>query len=227
MAFPLSFLLFSSVIFDVPAKQMGDIVFSPFFYITAVLGILGGIGLWEMKRWGWYVFVACQFFMLYYSASVAVRLGETHHKALAIFCAWLVYAVIAIRIRKEVRVPYFLPRIRWWESKLKEYPPILVEVIRSEANSTPSTIEGQIEDLSEKGCFIKSQYDLQSDEKVTVDFKAFETAFRISGIVVWVTQPSVTLPKGFGVKFKKIPRNELKSLRLAARQFESIFDLLG
>src|SRR5690606_14340944 len=121
----------------------------------------------------------------------------------------LIIAGIVYRVGREVKVPYFLPRIRWWESNPRYRLAVAVEIIRDNG----AKIEGEILDLSLQGCFVKLQENVRNNEFVTADFELFGERVQCSGSVVWRTESSITHPKGIGIKFGPLPRNQRRVLR--------------
>lgn len=221
MSFPIVYLVFVGVLFDVPLKSIGDILFSPFYYFTCIFSFLAGYGLWEMRRWAWYLYVFSNFLIVYYSASVTIRLGETHHPILAYTFLIVVCLGTVFRIRSEVRVPYFFPKIRWWETQV--HYPIAVPVTLLRDDHTQCV--GEIVDLSVKGCFIKCPEDLQQDEKVNVRFDVFGQVTECRGTVVWRTPSTVTRPKGVGIKFSRLNGPRVRRITIASKRLEKIREL--
>lgn len=221
LTFPVSYLIVAAVLFDVPTREFWEILFSPFFYILCFAAVVTGFGLWEMKRWVWYVYVLLQFFILYYSASVTFRLGETHHPVAA-YLVFVFFLFVAFwRVRVELVVPYFLPNIRWWEVQSRNPIVVPVTVIRDDE----TFFVGELIDLSEKGCFIKLPDDLQADEKVQIRLDVFGQVTECRGTVVWKTASTVTRPKGIGVMFSRLSSQKIRRLSIARKRIDKLEDL--
>src|ERR1700692_2152430 len=83
MAFPLAYIPFAAILFDVPADKCVRILLSPFYYILSAIIIGAGYCLWEWKRYGWYLFLLANLFIGYENALIVNEYGESHHKILA------------------------------------------------------------------------------------------------------------------------------------------------
>ena len=95
-------------------------------------------------------------------------------------------------------VPYFLPKIRWWESDPRNKLLIPAKVRLS---SDALIQESDILDISLMGCFVRTRETVPENERVQIEFSVFGHDFVCSGIVVWRAESTVTHPKGLGIKF--------------------------
>lgn len=218
MAFPVVYISQAAVLFDVPFQNCLTVLLSPFYYILTALSIAVGYGLWEMKRWSWYSFVFLNVLIVYENALIVSQYSESHHKLLAFFASVLILWGIGYRISREVRVPYFFPKIRWWESNPRYKLSVPAKLQRQDG----SLLEGQILDLSLNGCFIKLRSELIADEPLKIAFTIFEIPLQVDGIVVWKTQSTVTTPKGIGIKFCSLARSERRVLRQVTYRLRKI-----
>lgn len=218
MAFPALYLLMTAVFFDIPAKQCVRILLSPSYYILCFWAVLSGYGLWEMKRWAWYVFFITCFLVGYSNALIVSEYGATHHKVLSFIFSLFCLIALMYRVSREVRVPYFLPKIRWWESNPRYRLVVPVTFFRQDA----LPIEGEILDLSIGGCFIKTRNNLTQDENISLKFSLYGQTFECLGNVVWRTQSTVTHPKGMGIKFGILPRKQRKVLKAINHHLKKI-----
>lgn len=221
LAFPVTYLLSVVVLFDIPGRMIGRILLSPTYWIFSLIGTAAGFGLWEMKRWGWYVFLFANIVALYQTAVFATDYGESHHKAFAfVFCAAVVVGLI-FRVGREVKVPYFLPKIRWWESDPRYRLVVPVRMVRHDGTQ----LDGDILDLSMGGCFIKLRTELESDETISLQFTIFGQQVGCSGTVVWRTQSGVTHPKGVGIKFASMTKPQRQVFRAINQRLKEISNL--
>ena len=221
ISFPLSYLVIAALLFDVPAANCMSVLLSPGYLLVSLLSVLTGYALWEMRRWGWYLFVADGFLIAYLNAVVVTDYGESHHKVVAFFVSVLVQLAVAYRVGREIRVPYFFPKIRWWESNPRYRLSVPVKLARM-----GSEIDGQILDLSMGGCFVKVRNDVALDELLSVSFEIFTFKVECQGTVVWRTQSTVTHPKGVGIKFRphtKPQKRALKQVTLRLRKIAALY----
>ena len=218
LAFPVVHIIAVALLFDIPLNKCIGILLSPFYYMVSFMAVAVGYGLWEMRRWAWYLFVLNNFFIGYENAVMANLYGETHHKVLAFLFSIVVLALVTYFVGKEIRVPYFFPNIRWWESDPRYRLSVPVTLTRR----TGETLDGQIMDLSMNGCFIKLRIEVMRDEDVDLQFKVFDFPVTCPGTVVWCTQSTVTHPKGIGVKFGLVDRRQRRYLRFITRRLRKI-----
>ena len=218
---PLLHLGFAAILFDVPLHSCVTILLSPFYYVVTFVSVAAGYGLWETQRWSWYVFIVAQVLITYENAIIVSSYAESHHKVFAFVISLLIQALFAVRVGQEIRVPYFFPKIRWWESN----PRLKLSVPTKLRREDLSEVSGSILDISLMGCFVKTREDLKIDEKVTVVSSLYGQDFAIVGSVVWCTQTAVTHPRGVGVKFDFLSKTQRRSLRLITHQLKRISSL--
>jgi uncharacterized membrane protein (DUF2068 family) len=218
MAFPGAYILFTALLFDMPAQQCVRILLSPSYYVLSLIAVIAGYGLWEMKRWSWYVFLFATILMVYANAVYVSAYGESHHKAAAFIISILIDIGLIFRVGREVRVPYFLPKIRWWESNPRYKLVAAARITREDGTS----FEGEILDLSMGGCFLKLKQELNQDEPISIRFEVFGHSVECAGSVVWRTQSAVTHPKGIGLKFSLLPRSQKRTLRAITHRLRKI-----
>jgi hypothetical protein len=228
MAFPLSYLAATAILFDIPAAGIGRILLSAFFYLLSGLAITTGYGLWEMRRWAWYLMLGVNILIAYENANVLHSFGESHHPVLAYIASLLILSGLMHQVSREIRVPYFFPKIRWWESNPRYKLSVPVHVVRpsvGKLGEPDPAIEGEILDLSMGGCFVKLRSELKQDEMVTLTFRVFGMTVESKGTVVWRTQSTVTHPKGIGIKFSLPTRPQKRVLRQVTGRLRKIATL--
>lgn len=222
MGLPLLYIPGSAVLFDVPAVACGSVLLSLKFYLLSLLSAIVGYGLWEMKRWAWYWFVAVNVFIVYQNALMAFHFGESHHPVLAFLISLAAVIAMAYWVSREIRVPYFFPRIHWWESDPRYRLSVPVAVTRGPEGGS---LAGDILDLSLGGCFIKLRAELAQDEAVRLAFTVFGIPIECEGIIVWRTRSTVTTPKGVGIKFSQLSRAQKRTLRMIHQRMRKISTL--
>ncbi|HAR41376.1 MAG TPA: hypothetical protein DCS07_01890 [Bdellovibrionales bacterium] len=222
IAFPLTYIFAVALLFDIPLNIcLGDILLSPFYYFVSVFAVAAGYGLWEMLRWSWYLFLVANVLIGYESAVLVNLYGETHHKVFSFLAAIGFLVIVTYRVAQEVRVPYFFPKIRWWESDPRYRLSVPVRISRPGGE----LIEGQIMDISTHGCFVRLRIEVPKDEIVALEFSVFGYDVKCSGAIVWCTQSTVTHPRGIGIKFRGVERREKRYLRFITRRLKKIAKL--
>lgn len=218
LGFPIFYLLSAAVFFDIPGRGLADLLLSPSYFLVCAVCVSAGWGLWEMRRWAWYVFLFATGMILYQNIRVLTTLAETHHKVLSFVMSSALLLGLAWQIRREVRVPYFLPRIPWWEST--QTRSVIVSALLERIGASASV--GQILDISLSGCFIKTKDGFSGDESVIVKFNVFGQEIDAPGRVVWMTDGGVTHPRGVGVKFNRLDRRQRRRLRVALQRLKRV-----
>jgi uncharacterized protein (TIGR02266 family) len=123
-------------------------------------------------------------------------------------------------------VPYFSPKIAWWESD-----PRYKISVPTQMTCSDHFYKGDIMDISASGCFIKTKDPLKVDQVVQIKFSLFDHKFDCEGRVVWRTESGVTHPKGVGVRFLGLEkdvnadlRQTVKKLRTLSRKYKDLRD---
>jgi hypothetical protein len=217
LAFPVTYLGYAAVLFNITPERTSRIFFSFSYWLLSFTGICVGYGFREMTRWAWSVFLLNALFVAYANALIALRYSESTHPFLAFVVSIGLLVVLVYRLGNEIRVPYFLPRIRWWETNPRYKLVVPVRVERSD-----SGFEGEILDISLGGCFIKTRMDVNQNERILSRFELFGESIEIGGTIVWRSQSSVTHPKGVGVKFDALDKNQRKVMKAATQHLKKI-----
>jgi len=218
MAFPVVYLVSALVIFDVPSENTVPMVLSPFFIFLSICCMAAGYGLWEMRRWSWYVLAFADVLIGYENIVVLIKYAQTHHKFMSFGLHYFLVLVMFYRVSREVRVPWFLPRIKWWESNARYQLSVPVRI----ALSSGESFRGRILDLSVGGCYVKLKEEVNENERVEIHFKVFGQSIVCNGITVWQTQPTVTRPKGVGIRFEDSSKELKRVIRVTVKRLRRI-----
>lgn len=217
LAFPVSYLVYAALIFDIPFERTTRMLFTFSFWGLSATGMLAGYALKEMTRWSWNAFLLNSLFVAYANALIVAKYSASQNKLLAFLVSIVLLVGLIFRLGKEIKVPYFLPKIRWWENNPRYKLVVPVKVER-----TASGFEGEILDVSMGGCFVKTRIDMNQNERILARFTIFGESMEIGGTVVWRTQSSVTHPKGVGVKFDALDKTQKKVLKAATHHLKKI-----
>lgn len=217
LAFPVTYLGYAMVLFNISPEHGLRIFFSFSYWLLAVSGIAVGYGFKEMTRWSWNIFLLNALFISYANARIIFLYSESVNPFLSFLVSIGLLVMLIFRLGKEIRVPYFLPRIRWWEMNPRYKLAVPVKVERM-----GSGFDAEILDLSFGGCFIKTRLDMNQNEHILSRFSVFGEALEIGGTVVWRSQSSVTHPKGVGVKFDMLDKTQKRVMKAATRHLRKI-----
>lgn len=217
LAFPVAYLGYAMVLFNISYENGLKIFFSFSYWALAATGIAVGYGFKEMTRWSWNVFLMNALFIAYANARLIFLYSESTNPFISFIVSIALLVTLIFRLGKEIRVPYFLPRIRWWEMnpRYKLVLPVIVD-------RTEGGFEGEILDISFGGCFIKTRVDVNQNERILARFSIFGEPLEINGTAVWRSQSSVTHPKGIGVKFDALDKAQKRVMKAATIHLKKI-----
>lgn len=216
IGFPIFYLLITAYLFALRKTGVLSISLSPLFYIASLFWISTGAGLFRTQKWSWYTLAISQVLLTYLNALVLLNYSDSPAKGLAFVFTLIVQVIIFYQVKRDIRVPYLFPNIRWWESGLAGTPHINVQVVTDQSMDL-----GQILDMSLRGCFLKTQKSFNHFEKVKLVGRPFAQDIELNGVVVWTAKSSVTHPKGVGIKFYGLNRVEKKRLRNIVHLFKA------
>lgn len=218
LSFPVLYPVMAALLFDVPGNLIVRVLLSPFFLALTILFLVLGYAFLEMRRWVWPFFVMSLFLIAYENAFVLASYGTTNHVWFSFLFSIAVLVGLYFRTYSEVRVPYFLPRIRWWESnpRYRMIIPAKIHVVGKSKAGEWKTVE--ILDLSGAGCFIKNRDHHTLGSTVEVEFEVFGQKFVFTGELVWNAMSTVTHPQGMGIKFTVIAKKDRKRFKAVEKR---------
>lgn len=218
IAFPVLSLFVAHLLLRVPAEGIVRILLSPLFYFSGMLAVAAAVGLGRLQRWGWVVFQFSNVFLVYQTAYWIAFFSSGETRFLIFAAAVGVIATFYLRIRYEVRRPYFLPRIRWWELGSPSFCSLEAKVQDEKGRAD----DGEILDLSVHGCFVKTPFEIGLGDTVGLSFRMNDKPVFVGGTVVWKAQTAVTHPRGLGIRFRALERGVRKSLKGVPSDLESV-----
>lgn len=228
MSFPISYLISTAIMFDVPFGMLLRLYLSPFFYLLCATAVAVGYALWEMKPWCWIGLKLTVAGVFYQNAVLAVEFAQTHHRFMGFLMTSVALLGLTYRIGREVRVAYFLPRIRWWEVNTGLRMAIPAKgIIETSENTGQKSFQGEIVDLSLKGCFVKTADHYPLNAEAQLEFNVFGQRITCRGTIVHQAASGVTHPRGIGIKFIYGGRSERRKMRIAALRFRRISSVSG
>jgi hypothetical protein len=160
-------------------------------------------GLYKVRLWAWYYFLA-------HSAGMVVLslFGPDYRIQFSYITILNTIFLIPVGyfISREIRAPYFNPRLRWWEQS-----PRFIENVTLSIDG----IEYETYDFSENGAFIvdPGTMDVVIDELITVNLKINQKEIVTRGNVRWINTNKEFYPIGVGIKFEDISKNDRMHIR--------------
>lgn len=216
--FPLSYLLYAALALGLSLEDIVKLILSPWFWIVCAAAMTAAVGLKKLTWYGWYMFLASNFMILYQTAVTLANYSHVQYKFLFFLATAFIQSILIYLVGRDIRVPYFFPRIRWWESDPRYKLSVPVHIKRNDGTD----MEGEIMDLSMGGCFIKTHAYFTQDEVVSLSFTLFERSAACKGNVVWRAESGVTHPKGVGVKFQPLDKESHLTLKQAVSKLRKL-----
>jgi hypothetical protein len=223
MGFPMLYPLFASLALDFGSRGVVAVGLSPLFYIACILWVFSGVGLQSLRHWSWYTFGAAQTLTVYLNALNLVSLSESQYKVFVFASTLVIQMILHALVAHEIRVPYLFPQIKWWESGIAGMHHINAELVSG--GTLGGVSQGQLLDLSTRGCFLKTPLDFKQNDVVQLNLNAYEQNLEIQGKIVWNAKSTVTHPKGIGIQFLPLERNLRRKLRVIVKNFNDKKDL--
>ncbi|HTL11088.1 MAG TPA: PilZ domain-containing protein [Bdellovibrionota bacterium] len=227
LGFPLIYVLSTAVVFDIPPSKVAAFVLTPLFLLVTAAALVAGFALREMRRWAWHATLVSCGLIIYCNTILILNYSASHQQAIAFLVSNAVALGIAYQVTRELRVPYLLPRIRWWETNPAFRLDAPVMLTSKDQGGGVRAWEGRIMDFSGRGCFIKMRDLPPEDVSVEVRFTLLGKDYRVSGTVVWTTETGVTHPRGAGVKFDRADRQLRRDLRQLSGKLRELANLGG
>lgn len=216
-SFPLTYILVLASLYNLPLEKVSKIFFSVYYILHSLLAVGTGVALIKMRPYAWHLFLFQSFLLAVEQIYVAAVMAENYHVGVPLVFALTSILIAILLLKMELRVPYFSPRIAWWESDPRYKISVPVQV-----SSQDHFHEGEIMDISVGGCFIKTQAPLKIDDSIHVKFSLFEHHFTCLGRIVWRTESAVTHPKGVGVRFLAINKKQNADLKATVKKLRSL-----
>ena len=118
------------------------LISAPFYFIIA-------IGMFGVKKWGWYASLGAGLVLFFLNSLQITQIPWRQSLILLFFNAILLAAGILL-FRRELMAPYFFPRLRWWESEERVRTQLLGSLHLGD-----EVFRGEISDISLSGCFVE------------------------------------------------------------------------
>ena len=213
---PITYLIALAALYNLPSDRIFDIFLSFYYWGRSGFAVFVGFALLRKKPWAWQMFVIHLCLMMGEQFYVASVYAENYNSAPSVLIALFAICLYFILVRLEYRVPYYSPQIAWWESD----PRYRIN-LSGKLTAGGEKLDTQIMDISSSGCFLKLPKEFSIDQFVTVNFSLYGTEFECSGKVVWRAESTITHPKGIGVRFVEMNRDEQALLKKTVKQLRN------
>lgn len=223
-SFPFTYILLMGTFYNLSPERMLLLFFSLYNLIHSIIAVWTGMALYRMRPYSWHLYVFHSILMIAEQFYVGLRYGESNFVAVPLtFTSVAILGALYV-LKTELRVPYFSPKIAWWESD-----PRYKISVPAQMTCPDHSYRGDIMDISASGCFIKTKDPLKVDQAIQIKFSLFDHKFDCTGRVVWRTESGVTHPKGVGVRFVGLDksihndlRDTVKKLKTLSRKYKDL-----
>lgn len=162
--------------------------------VATALAWFAAYAVYHMKAWSWWLALVAALGL------VAFSVGVSLYRAQDVGDAWLWTSVViisvptvvaALLLQREIRTPYFNPRIRWWESE----PRFAIDA--------PVRGGGRALDISRNGMFIQHDKAPELGTEGEWFFEIDGHEVKVAGAASWLSPGEAEHPAGFGVRFEE------------------------
>ena|SRR3989344_4653046 len=216
-AAPMGYIIGLAAFYNLPWPTAVEILFDFYYIGRSAFSVWVGCVLYQSKPWAWHVYLINAMIMAAEQFYFGLVLADTHLVYPSIFVALSVIATGVFLVKIEFRVPYFSPQIPWWESDPRYKISVPVQLTSKERFFT-----GEIMDIGATGCFVKTKADFTVDDSISLRFSLFEKEFICKGKVMWNTESALTHPKGVGVRFFDMPKDDFASFKNTVKKLRGV-----
>ncbi|MBF0118457.1 MAG: PilZ domain-containing protein [Desulfobacterales bacterium] len=193
-------------------------LYTPETVLLSLSAIIVSYCIYIVKRWSFYVFLVNSIIAIIWNGCVAFYF-QGFTIILAIYLLITIAILLNFILIKDMRTPYFNPRIRWWEQE-KRYRfdlPATIHFLRNNLR-----VDGQIFDISASGLFWTGIMKGEVGHNVGVKIHHEKlSVIPLVGEIVWVSDGKGRHPRGGGIKFVKTTKSEQKFLRRTLNKMQT------
>lgn len=165
--------------------------------------------IYACRKWAYWTYIGLMSVPFIYSF---VSWTESPNLAtgIALVCFYLInIAIVGYFVLPGVRVVYFNPALRWWETKPRYTTDFQAKIFLGEDNHS-----GQVKNISQGGLFIEGDFKVPLNENLRVQFQFAEQEYIAGGKAVYYRSMN---PAGYGLRFDLDLAGEDQIANLIAR----------
>lgn len=155
---------------------------------------LVAIGIWSVRRWGYFLFLAFSLFVISRNFYV-LWTNQYYSRYVVLLFQVMTLSITGLLLQSHVSAPYFNPKMRWWESlpryKFNTLGTLTIGLKKFKA---------EIIDLSRGGCFIKTEAFLKVGDIIKMSIPYKRVTIQTSGKVTWASDK---IDGGYGIMFQR------------------------
>jgi hypothetical protein len=172
------------------------------------------LGVYMVRKWGWYLFVGFSILLISYNLYVYLYLNPNYQLHTVLLFILIVTAMTAIFFRKHVYAPYFNPRLRWWEVASRYNIALDTKILTND-----SALRCRLQDISASGCFINYDSELTVGDSVMLIIEFSGDGIKCMGKIVRKSTKAGN--SGYGIYFQTIPKDTRIKIKRLIKTLES------
>lgn len=216
---PIGNLVQAAFINDVPLFGSHGILSRLLWSDWIILGLFPvvGVGIYMVKKWGWYLFLCFSILLIFYNLFVYKFLNPNYSFETVMLFIIIITSISAFFLRKNVYAPYFNPRLRWWEIATRYRVPLNTVLFTKKGVTPCKTL-----DISETGCFVDHREEIPVGSSVMLEFRCEDIEISCLGKVVNKRAGTNEKYQGYGIMFQAMQGEMKKRMRQLLWYFKRI-----
>ena len=158
-----------------------------------------GVGLYLVRKWGWYLFLIFSFLLILYNLYVYTFLNPNYSAQMVIFFIIITTSTAVFFLRKNIYALFFNPRLRWWEIAQRYRVPLHTVLLTKAGPLTCKTL-----DISKTGCFVNQQEGLHVGDQIVIEFRCKSIKISCLGKVINHRKDLPEAIAGYGIAFQAV-----------------------
>jgi hypothetical protein len=163
----------------------------PFAMVMGLLSTIIGYGIWKVRPWASYSYIAISVFILgalLFQFQIAPNLED----GLVLFGVSTFVIGSCVAVQRHIRAPYFNPNFQWGrrDARHRVNLDVTFEVDKK-------ACRGGLIDISRNGCFVDLETPLEVGQKIELVIHVFDLHLNMMAQIVRAGQN----PKGYGLMF--------------------------
>ncbi len=213
---PFGNLIQAAYVNNLPLFGENSILSHLFWSDWIILGLFPvvALGVFMVRKWGWYLFIGFSVLLIAYNLFVYLYLNPNYQLYTVLLFILIVTAMSAVFFRKHVYAPYFNPRLRWWEVASRYNITLAAKILTND-----TSLDCRLLDISASGCFVNYAGDLAVGESVLLIIQFGEDEIKCMGKIV--RKSTKTDQSGCGIYFQTVSKETRLKLKRLIKTLES------
>ena len=213
---PIGNLIQAAYINNLPLVGENSILSHLIWSDWIILGLFPvvALGVFMVRKWGWYLFVGFSVVLIAYNLYVYFYLNPNYQLHTVLLFILIVTAMSAVFFRKHVYAPYFNPRLRWWEVPSRYNITLATKILTND-----TALNCRLLDISVSGCFVNYAGELSVGESVLLIIQCAGNEIKCMGKIV--RKSTKTDHSGYGIYFQTLSRETRLKLKRLIKTLES------